>query len=209
MDQDITNSTGIRPKLSDITSRYYDYNPSIEDSPEVWSSISENLFRLPSLHGSPKMDTMEQEDILFKKFFPKTQETNTGLERLAKLTFDDLQKFSGHNVDNDSTAGDFLFSLRDAYILMIKRIVERYPDQYHYGEPQCYPEYEIYESVQGILEDHELANLGLEFGGKDFAEDEIDHVAFTVYNELDELFCGLSDWSGEPQEKLDGPPDLY
>lgn len=209
MDQDITNSTRIRPKLSDITSRYYDYNPSIEASPEVWSTISENLLKLPSMHGSPKMYTVENNDLLFKRFLPKVQDSTKGLESLSRLSMDDLRKFSGYSVDNGSAAGNFLFSMRDAYILMIQRILERYPGKYHYGSPQYYPEREIYESVQGILEDDELANLGLEFGGEDFSEDEIDHVAFTVYNELDELFCGLSDWNGEPREETVGPPDLY
>lgn len=146
-------------------------------------------------------------DNVFESFPSDMQFTEKGLDEVKKLTFSDLQRFSGYNVDMGSPAGDFLLALKAAYVLMIERIIERYPVK-SYREPQTYPEYEIYDSVPGVMEDDELETLGFAFGGEDFAEDEIDHVVFTVYEELNEVFCSFSNWDLRKMAELRGLPYL-
>jgi hypothetical protein len=128
-------------------------------------------------------------------FIPKPQSLIEGVDALKKLGFVELAKFSGHEVGEDSEAGKFIISLKDAYVLMVTRIAERNPHIANYRSPKSYPEYEIYDSVQGILEDDQVALINSDFDVLENGQKSLTYISSLVYEGLNEIFCRFSGWA--------------
>lgn len=145
-------------------------------------------------------------DFLFSRFIVTPQETLKGLEAVQNLEIAEIAQRAGIYDDN-STVDNFLSSLKDAYILMVTRIMERY-DEKAYRAPRNYPEFDIYDSVHELIETDELEELTHAFSEGNGCN--VSEVSSKVYGIIDELFCGISEWNDvKIKEYRDSPPSIY
>lgn len=157
----------------------------------------------PIIHGTPSV--MGTNDFLFSRFIPTPQQTDKGIEAVKNLSIASIAERVGMHGDNE-TVENFLESLKDAYILMVKSIVERYEETAH-KSPRNYPEFEIYDSVHAIIEDDELIELNSAFS--EVKGTTVEGVSSAVYRLLDEMFCGISEWNETKINEYRDVPSIY
>lgn len=165
----------------------------------------EDPFNSPYIINSTPSPVKAEDDFLFKRFLPTEQHSAKGIEAVESFEVSELAEAAGIHGDNE-TVEAFLTSLKNSYILMVKSIMERY-DEKAYNSPRNYPEFEIYDSVHGIIEGDELEELTNAFSEDSGAS--VFGVSESVYKALDELFCGISKWNEAAQGASRDAPSLY
>ena len=122
--------------------------------------------------------------------------TDAGIKDLQQVQLGDLCSFVDSDVEINSTGGRYLIDLYHGYQLMIKRIIERYPSG-SYKNPADYIEREIFDSISGIMEEDDIAEVIFELTGEDEVDGGIESIASNVFNGLNKRFTENSGWGGE------------
>lgn len=175
------------------------------DKSHVAEIPADSLFVGTGRATDPNYPPSQNPELLFARFLPKVQKTDAGIEALENLGVQELQTKTGLHV-NGLQAEEFLLSLIEAYLRMVKAIRDRHSTSY-YREPSYYPEFDIYDSVHAIIEDNEAEELNEAFSK--CRASTVEEVSYLVYKALDALFCEISSWNDEKQPVYHHIPDLY
>lgn len=122
-----------------------------------------------------------------------TRNTDAGLKDLKQVRLDELCDLVDSDVEIDSTGGRYLLDLYHGYQLMIKRIIERYPKG-NFKNPADYFEREIFDSISGIIEEEDIAEIIFELTGDDTVDGGIEALADLVFEGLNDRFLEKSGW---------------
>jgi hypothetical protein len=113
---------------------------------------------------------------------------------LKALTLEDLVDLSGANPDDREALYPYLSSLRDSFVLMLRRIMEKYPMEWNERLPSSFEEREIYDSVTGIMEDDELDDLNASMGGSPVLIDMVLKVQRELFDSLEARLVKTKFW---------------
>jgi hypothetical protein len=131
--------------------------------------------------------------------------TASGVADLKKITLDDLCGYVDSDVDIASAGGEYLVELYRGYELMIKRIIERYPKP-SAKNPAEYVDREIFDSISGIMEDDDIAEVVFDLTGEEEFEGGIEAIANLVFNGLNDRFLETSGWANNESVLLINRP---
>lgn len=117
------------------------------------------------------------------------------MDALEKLSLEELFCMGDVYSSQEMEASSFILDLHDAMIMMMERIVERYPDEWHLSIPSSFPEREIYDSVVGIMEDEQLEELNILLDGNAGETHEAERVAKRLFSSLEDYILVQSNLS--------------
>lgn len=177
-----------------------DYSSLIEAENEY-----EDFEIQPMIINSTPSPFRGENDFLFSRFLPEVQESEKAIEAIQNLQIETIAHQAGIHGDNVAVES-FLTSLKDAYLLMVKSIMERHNETYHRA-PGNYPEFDIYDSVHGIIEGEEFDELTEAF--REDSGHTVSEVSSVVYKIMDDLFCGISKWNDSKRNEPKDVPSLY
>lgn len=117
------------------------------------------------------------------------------MDALDKLSLEQLFEMADVYSPHEMDASSFILDLHDAMIMMMERIVERYPNEWHLSTPSSFPEREIYDSVVGIMEDEQLEELNVLLDGNPGETHEVERVAKRLFSSLEDYVLEQSNLS--------------
>lgn len=164
-----------------------------EPDVEVWKPVDPHMEELQKKYQIP----MSHMKLQYNRPLPIVKEpayTENEMEFLQGIELEELVTMAHVDPLYWDEAGEFLFSLKDAFVRMIDAIIERNPQTWNSLPPHSFPEIEIYDSVMGIMDDEELEELNVILGGDPEFIAEVVRANAGILAGLESLVCKQTSW---------------